>query len=80
MEGSLTCMSKNTLQFRKVIVPLEEVTYKTGSNHTGRCSHELQVALVETLAISPFIEVQAVGTVSFTEGTGTQLVHGRITI
>ena len=72
MEASLTC------QFRNVTVPLEEVIRKTSSNHTDRCSHEhdeLQVALVETL-IPPFSEVQAVATVSSTEGTGTWLMEG----
>ena len=77
--GGVIDLSKNTLQFRNVMVPLEEVTRKTSSNHTDRCSREhdeLQVALVETLAIPPFSEVQAVATVSSTEGTGTWLVEG----
>ena len=76
--GSVIDLSKNTLQFRNVMVPLEEVTRKTSSNHTDRCSHEhdeLQVALVETLAIPPFSEVQAVATVSSTEGIN-RLVEG----
>ena len=77
--GGVIDLSKNTLQFRNVTVPLEEVTRKTSSNHTDRCSREhdeLQVALVETLAIPPFSAVQAVATVSSTEGTGTWLVEG----
>ena len=77
--GGVIDLSKNTLQFRNVMVPLEEVTRKTSSNHTDGCSREhdeLQVALVETLAIPPFSEVQAVATVSSTEGTGTWLVEG----
>ena len=77
--GGVIDLSKNTLQFRNVIVPLEEVTRKTSSNHTDRCSHEhdeLQVVLVETLAIPPFSEVQAVATVSSTEETVTWLVEG----
>ena len=77
--GGVIDLSKNTLQFRNVMVPLEEVTRKTSSNHTDRCSHEhdeLQVALVETLAIPPFSEVQAVAMVSSTKGTGTWLVEG----
>ena len=57
--GGVIDLSKNTLQFRNVIVPLEEVTRKTSWNHTDRCSQELQ----ETLAIPPFSEVQAVAEV-----------------
>ena len=72
---SVIDLSKNTLQFRNVTVPLEKMPRKS-LDLTNRCSRELQVVLVETLAIPPISEFQAVATISSIDGTGTWLVEG----
>ena len=68
-------LPKNILQFRNVTVPLEKVPGKV-SDHTDRRSELQRVALVETLAIPPFSEIQTTATVSSTDGTGVWLVEG----
>ena len=68
-------LSKNTIQFRNVKVPLEKMPGKS-LDLTNGCSRELQVALVETLTIPPFSEIQAVTTTSSIDETGTWLVEG----
>ena len=68
-------LPKNILQFRNVTVPLEKVPGKV-SDHTDRRSELQRVALVETLAIPPFSEIQTTATISSTDGTGVWLVEG----
>ena len=67
--GGVIDLSKNILQFRNVTVPLEKVPEKV-SDHTDRCSELQRVALVETLTIPPFSEIQTTATISSTDGTG----------
>ena len=68
-------LSKNALQFGNVTVPLEMMPGKSSELANG-CSRELKVALVETLTIPPFSEMQAVATISSIDDTGSWLVEG----
>ena len=61
-------MSRNILQFRNVTAPLEKMPGKS-SDLTNGCSRELEVALVETLGIPSFSEIQAVAIISTIDGT-----------